>query len=387
MVIANSSSTDTLVSLNDVRKIGSEEDSYRKAPLYLRTNILLPNDATDDDDSSSCCSIPLYEQYLYLPSVDDEPVDNCLRSIPQVMDAADELLATAPLHFTATSCERLLYVGQGEVAFSTSQQCDVIASDKATTCHILAFRSSSEKGPMVSLTHIDSVGYESCIRSMITEHKLFHVNNEEKKSEHNGDRLNVDVYLMGGFDDDDNASRAISNFLLNLLAHIAAEQSHEITLTLKLCAISSINDDGRSCPIGRGLGISVKTGEAFLALVDSDVAGPSPQLRSARIWSGNADKKLSVIHFHTSNNMVVQPFRYSPLKQMDALLALPDAILIRYTSTSPDVEEADFCDSVRSTLAFMKKVKCESVFGPDCRRPAVFRRINNTNLWHLATQF
>jgi hypothetical protein len=388
MVIANSNSTDTLVSLNDVRKIDLEEGTYRKASTYIRTDILLPNDAADDDDSSSCCSTPQYEQYLYLPSVDDEPVDVCLRSIPQVMETADELLANAPLHFTVSSSERLLYVGQGEVAYSTSQQCDVIASDKATTCHILAFRSTSEKGPMVSLTHIDTVGYESCIRRMITEHKLFHVDSEEKKSEHaNDDRINIDAYLLGGFDDDDNASRAISNFLLNLLAQVAAEQSHEITLTLKLCAISSMNDDGHSCPIGRGLGISLKTGDAFLAVVDSDVAGPSPELRSARLWSGNAGKKLSLIHFYTSNNVVIQPFRYSPLQQMDALLALPDAILIRYTSTSPDVEEAGFCNSVRSTLAFMKKLKCESVFGPDCRRPAVFRRINTSNLWHLDTQF
>ena len=387
MVIANSSSTNTLISLNDVRKIGLEGNTYRKAPTYSRTNILLPNDDADDDDSSSCCSIPQYEQYLYLPSVEDEPVDICLRSIPQVMETADELLANAPLHFTAASRERLLYVGQGEVAYTTLQQCDVIASDKATTCHILAFRSSSEKGPMVTLAHIDTVGYESCIRDMITEHKLFHIDGEEKKSEHANDRTNIDVYMMGGFDDDDNASRAISNFLLNLLVQVAAEQSHEVTLTLKLCAISSINDDGRSCPIGRGLGISVKTGDAFLAVVDTDVAGPSPQLRSARLWSGNAGKTLSVIHFHTSKNMVVQPFRYSPLQQMDALLALPDAVLIKYTSTSPEVEEPNFCYSVRSTLAFMKRVKCESVFGSDCRRPAVFRRINNTNLWQLSKQF
>ncbi|KAI2509342.1 Protein N-terminal asparagine amidohydrolase [Fragilaria crotonensis] len=202
------------------------------------------------------------------------------------METADELLANTPRHFTAASSDRLLYVGQGEAAYATSQQCDVIASDKATTCHILAFRSSSEKGPMVSLTHIDAAGYESCIRNMITKHVVFHSDGEEKKSECGSGLVNIDVYVMGGFEDHDDSSRAIANFMMRLLVDVAAEQSQVLTLTLKLCAVSSMNDDGRACPIGRGLGISIQTGDAFLATVDVAVAGPAPptSFGSSLVW-------------------------------------------------------------------------------------------------------
>lgn len=389
MAIEHSNSCSTLVSLDDVQKIGQEQDCYQKAPSYVRTNIVLPNDDCFDEDEADSYDISTQcEQHLYLPSIDEEAVDICLRSIPQIMESADELLANPPRHFTTSSRERLLYVGQGEVAYVTPQHCDVIASDKATTCHILALRSTSERGPMVSLTHIDGVGFESCIRNMIQEHKLFHADGEEKKQEYDmDDRINIDVHIMGGFEDDDESSRSISNFLMHLLARIALEESHEITVTLKTCAISSINDNGHGCPIGRGLGVSIKTGEAFLAKVDNAVAGPSPNLRSARLWSGNGGKKLSTIHSHSSDKMFVQPFRFAHLKQMESLVTLPDSLLLEYTSTSPDVEEGDFCDSVRSTLSFMRKVKCESVFGSECRRPAIFVRVGTTNQWKLTTQF
>jgi protein N-terminal asparagine amidohydrolase len=192
---------------------------------------------------------------------------------------------------------------------------------------------------------------------------------------------------MGGFDDHDDSSRAISNFLMRLLVEVAAERSQELTLTLKLCAVSSMNDDGRACPIGRGLGISIQTGEAFLTSVDVAVAGPAPLLRSARLWSGNGGKKLAVIHTLNSNKMVVLPFRYAPLNHLDELLSLPDSVLIKYTSTSPEVEEVDFCASVRATLLFMKHVNCEQAFGAGCRQPAIFRRVMMTNQWKLSKQF
>lgn len=390
MVIANSNSSSTLASLDDVRKIGLELISCEKESACLRTEILLPEDDGCDDygcDSDSCdYSAPLCENHLYLPASFDA-VDIYLRSIPQLMQPADELLANAPRRFTCASSDRLLYVGQGEVGHATSRQCDVIASDKATTCHILAFRSSSSKGPLVNLAHIDGAGYESCIRSMINEHVLFHADGEEMKSLCDADPINIDVYVMGGFEDHDDSSRTISNFLMHLLVQVAAEQSEELTLTLKLCAISSMNDDGRACPIGRGLGISILTGEAFLTSVDVEVAGPAPLLRSARLWSGNGGKTLSVIHTHTSNSMVVRPFRYAPLPQLDTLLTLPDEIMINYTSTSPDVEEDDFCDSVRATLLFLKHVECERVFGAGCRQPAIFCRVDMTNQWKQSEQF
>jgi hypothetical protein len=366
MVIANSNSSNTLASLDDVTKFGqfdfSESTYSSKAPDYVRTNICLPeDDLTGDLDDA-----------LYLPENDDA-VDLCLRSIPQVMESADELLFTTPLkHFTTASPERLVYVAQGEVGHATCTTCDVIASDKATTCHILAFRSVSTTTPLVSLTHVDAVGYDGCIRNMVKEHTLYHADTH--------DRLTIDVYIIGGFESED--ARQISNHLIRLVTQMADDYADTIQFILKTCAISSMNDDGSYAPIGRGMGINVATGEAFLCKVDEDVSGPCPQLRAARLWSGNGGKSLSVVATHYKNNnntMVVAPFTYSAFPQMDALLRLEDEHLLQYTSTSPELEEDNFCQSVRSALVFMGSVPCHTVF--PAQQPAVFQRMGRTNQW------
>jgi len=234
----------------------------------------------------------------------------------------------------------------------------------------------------VSLAHIDAVGYEQCIRNMVHEHKRYH-----RVEEDDVDSVNVDVYIMGGFDDADNASRPISNFLMNLLATIASDESDCLTLTLKTCAISCMNDDGTACPIGRGMGIDVETGECFLCKVDQSVAGPSPTLRSARLWSGHGGKALAVIHSIHSSDVCIHPFSYTPVAHTKVLLSLDDSDLLQYTSTSPDVEEDDFCYSVRSALTFMDAYSPELFFGPACHQPAVFYRVGNTNRWKQRAQF
>lgn len=393
MVIATSNSCNTLTSLDDVRKFGQfdfcESGDKASSPTYdyVRTNICLPEDDLGESSSSLSTFESLDEETsLYLPACEEDPVDLCLRSIPQVMESADELHASPLKRFTAQSTERLVYVGQGEVAHTSSAHCDVICSDKATTCHILAFRSESpERGPLVSLTHIDDVGYESCIRNMVREHKILQTDEEENKCDTIPERLTIDVYMMGGFEDED--ARAISNYLLRLISQMA-DEDYTIKFVLKTCAISSMNDDGNACPIGRGMGVNVHTGEAFLCKVDDEAAGPSPQLRSARIWSGQSGKSLSLVASTRSNNkMCVAPFTYKPLAQMDVLLGLENTRLLAYTSTSPEVEEDDFCMCVRSTLRFMGSVKCEAVFGAAVDQPAYFIRVGQTNQWKRTTQF
>jgi protein N-terminal asparagine amidohydrolase len=274
-------------------------------------------------------------------------------------------------HFTTSSPERLVYVGQGEVGHATSTHCDVIASDKATTCHILAFRSVStttDTHPLVSLTHVDTVGYETCIRNMVKEHARFH---------NTTDRLTIQVYILGGFENDD--ARQISNYLIRLVSQMAEEFVNDIQFVLQTCAISSMNDNGAYAPIGRGMGIDIATGDAFLCKVDGNVAGPSPQLRAARLWSGNGGKALAVVHTSSGNTMVVTPFTYSAFAQMDTLLRLSDPYLLQYTSTSPELEEDDFCSTVRSTLLFMGSVPCQTIFVD--QQPAVFCRKGCTNQW------
>ena len=395
MVIANCSSSGTLVSLGLNRKsncfvnYGEEQESK-----YVRTEIVIAEEIFDDDSS---CFMELddnwmtdavsstADQYLYLPS--SGPVDVALRSIPQVVESADQLLANCPRVFNSSSSERVIYVGQGEVAHATPSQCDVIASDKATTCHILALLSQSPRnGPLVSMAHIDVDGYSKCIRSMINEHKRFAfadfgegdigTNNKQDN------RIEIDVHIMGGFQDEE--SQKISDFLFNLLAQVASEQQDCIKFVLKTCAISSMNDNGHACPIGRGIGIDLRSRDCFLAKVDSSITGPCPELRAARLWSSNGTQhqmmpaKLSIIHTCYANKITIEPFHYEAPEETKILLQLPDQILLKLTSTSPDVEEPEYCESMRNTLQFIYSVP--SFFGA-AHRPAYYRRIENTNEW------
>jgi Protein N-terminal asparagine amidohydrolase len=380
MVISNSDSNNTLISLNSGRKTVSKGCDDRLS--IKKTHIYLPFDyqAGDDDSDSSEVS---HEFYLHLPDTLLKPIDKYLALNPHVMEIADAFLLGGVSILNAGTKERIIYVLQNEVAHATSKQCDILVSDRATTCHILALRSSSKNGILGSLTHIDSVGHEACLRAIINEHHLYHHTCDSKKRCCRPQRVNIDIYLVGGFDDRKETSSSISNFLITLLAQISEEKKPWIALTLKLCAVSSINDDGYGNPICRGMGLSLETGHAFMASVDCTIMGPALNLRSARLWWQDPNKSLHIIHSHKSNKLRISPFQYRPPRYVNVLLSLPDQILLQQTSTSPDVEESDFCSSIRSTLYFMKKVKWEYIFGKSGNMSLEFRRHRSTNHWML----
>jgi hypothetical protein len=388
MVLAESDSCNTLVSLEndsknlqvrrvlgDVGRIGES-----KTADCIPTEILLAaNEFVHEDGSIR--TMP--EQCLHLPC-SSMAVDDFFLQIPQIMESCDELLANVPRHFTKESKERVLYVLQEEVAHAVPIQADVIVSDKATTCHILALCSysslESSRPSLTSLTHIDGTSYDRSIREMFWEHyRHHHRTTNGRRAAVTDDRIPMDIHIVGGFNDKKNSSRNISCWLMNLLADIALEQRHWLKMTLRTCAMSAMNDTGYSCPIGRGMGIDLRTGAAFLAMVDNEVTGPSIVLRSVRIWAKCAKSttnhpELAVIHTSTSNDFCIAPFAYQPFSQLEKLLKMPDHKLVKCTSTSPDVEEHDFCSTVRSTLGFLRDVECRHVFGIDVNQPLVFRR-------------
>ena len=114
MVIVNTDSTNTLVSLIDFKNADSYNNNQsRPEEEYVPTNIHLPVDEYcywDDDE----------EQQLYLPL--RNRVDHYLKGVEQLMDSRDELLANPPVSFNKNSPEKILYVAQGEVANCTSAQ-------------------------------------------------------------------------------------------------------------------------------------------------------------------------------------------------------------------------------------------------------------------------
>lgn len=404
MVIAihTSDSCNTLVSLDNNHNASSKQQQGDLSSLcqgsccpssteqFRRTSLVLPVDELsfpeDSLDSSyGHCSCE-ESQSLYLPTaVSETSVDEYLQQVPALRDTRDELLSCDHHLFTEDSPEKLIYVHQGELAHALASQCDVLISDRATTCHIMAVRSTSPaagtKEAMASLTHIDSDQYETCVREMINAHKGHHGLNKA---------IVMDIHILGGYADQDGHSQKISNWLLQLLADIAAEEAASIQMRLQTCVVSSMNDNGFKCPVGRGMAIHMDTGRVFLAKASNKVLGPHIALRNARLWSageGPQTSHLHVMHTTASNEIIINPFAFQALPGMEKLIALPDEILLEYTSTSPCVEEEDFCSTIRATLRFLLEVPSSRIFGRSCDRSLRFARrpssSQHSNEWML----
>ena len=435
MVIANSDSTSTLVSLDHALKrvssleaLSVDSSSTKTAEYFFRqTELYLPEEedlVEFDDDESSKKDVPLKVPiYLAVTTSSDNNknntfgADECLRCLPGILEAGDQLLAEPVVQYSAHSKnksstttstrqeERLLYVAQGEMAHAVASQCDVVVSDRATTCHILAVRSTSNSDssccPLVSLTHLDAPNcYDACLRDMMQHHEKHHNNNFSSSSK----TIQMDIHIVGGFEDAKGSSRDISNWLLHLLADLAEEFADTISMTLRHCLITCMNDDGSSsssAPLARGLAIHVPSGRVFLAKCAHDRMGPAMPLRSARLWAANNNKKhiqLSLVHTTTTTTetatttsavtttsnhdsiVQIEPFQLRAFSSLPTLLALPDALLLRYCSTSPDCEEDDFCISLRQTLQFIQAASADGIIIFDNDKPLRFQR-RGRNTW------
>jgi len=360
------------------------------------------SDDDDDDDSS---------EKFYL---------SCIP--PQLRKASDVLFSVPPVQFTAASNERLLYVHQGEVAHATLSQTDVLVSDHATTCHILALRSvvgrndngdDDDDDALGSLTHLDDTMYESCLRKMIHRHWNYHhdkqrrkchhpcsSNEEEKKNSdvendehcdasvvsahsrhHRRPTMTLEIHILGGMAHE--TSRKLSNWLIRVLANTAGELP-DVRFVLKTCAVSSLNDNGCGAPRGRGLALDLRSGRCYVAECDEAVVGPKRTLRSARIFAPQPSPEcrvLTCIHDPSSSLLVIEPFRYAPVPQTNALLLLSDQVLLQYTSTSPHCEADNFCASIRRMLHFLRDTPFHFVFGQECNQPLVYSRLRTSNVW------
>lgn len=372
MVIASCDSTGTLVSLDDqqdrfkLRLAAShagDSPAYRPTALWQASDEYLDDEDDDDqDDFFPCRSEPSPQLPLHLPTDGASPDEVCLRTVA-LLDARDTLLAQEPVEYCADSKQRILYVGQAEVASCVPLQADVLVSDRATTCHILALHSASDHNvPLSSMTHLDGTKY--CLQDLVAEH-----------TDHHGLECEITVHVIGGYLDGKGTSQAMTKWLFEELANLADEFT-EARFTIATAVVSSLNDNG--APMARGLAMDTRTGAVWLARC-TQVLGPVPCLRAARIFAPSPVPRLHCIHSAKYSGIVIESFDYRPHTEIDVLLELDDEILLRYTSTSPDVEEMDFCSSVRSTLRFVRDEPSFKVFAG--RRCLLFKRLGRTNSW------
>lgn len=288
------------------------------------------------------------------------------------------------------------------MAHATSNEADVLCSSEATTCHILSLYSSSptENSPLASLAHVDKVGYDSCLLSMVKEHIQHHQRNnqddfgfygEEGNEEedqfiplndvslegctqdknvdlkaNSAPSIEMEIHLLGAFLDSNGKSQELSNSLLLAFSKLAEKFQDSIRMKMATAAISCMNSCRATlAPVGRGLGIDTRNGKVFTVnSIPPHSAGPTLQVRLARIFRSDnrQEERLQEIHHSASNGrLCIEPFDYEHFPQLDTLATLPDESLLQLTSTSPQVEAEGFCDSMRSTIGFIKRV-------PSCLR-------------------
>ena len=117
------------------------------------------------------------KERLYLPRRETAPcsLDVYLQSIPTVASRSKQLLeqpSSAQVLKHAASSQKCLTVLQGEVAHASEEHTDLLVSGEATTCHIVALRSthSNSQSALASMAHVDRVDtYDECLEKMVTE--------------------------------------------------------------------------------------------------------------------------------------------------------------------------------------------------------------------------
>lgn len=312
----------------------------------------------------------------------------------------------------STQSQRILYVGQGEIAHCTAAQVDILVSDRATTCHILALRSSCccrrlcknlADSTLCTIAHIDSANYNRCIYDAFQTHYEFHSSRCLNTSEDAvTPSIKLDIHIVGGFKDTSSGSRTITTWIMNVLADLADKYSTKdpsMTMMVQTACITAANQNYKNGgPVVRGLALDCNDGKVFAAHVKHP--RPAMELRQAKIWiSGhrpnNCDptsvSKLRMIHTYHNDVVVIEPLfvdesrscqcgfiQHQMQQQFQYLLGIrDDKIILKYCSTSPEYEEDDFCETTRSSLMFVLQ-QYNSV--PSVISPLRFTRVDS-NTW------
>ena len=379
-----------------------EQPQLPPEPLYLPR---LPEPETcsyQRHRSDSCDSVNSLAS-----STEPLSVDTCLSYLPCVVERCDQLLASAeaPQLYTASTSPtshmapktptsttpRLVYVSQGEVGHAVPLQCDVLVSDRATTCHILALHSTSDAAvPLSTLTHLDATHYNDCLAAIFQQHSEHHQSDEVVS---NNNKIHMSIHILGGYHDEHGTSHELSNWLVRQLAHLAHVHQHTMHCTLETAAISSLNHNRLTAkPLGRGLAMSTRTGRVWLAAVPDPqhLGGPDYALRQLRLWchannntNNNSPPRLSVIHTATAACWTREAVHIPPFPPaLASLLNVPDHVLLQYTSTSPLCEQDDFCEAVRDTLRLWQDyAKSGNVVIP----AQVYKRQGRSNYWRAVS--
>ncbi|XP_076329213.1 protein N-terminal asparagine amidohydrolase-like isoform X4 [Tachypleus tridentatus] len=227
--------------------------------------------------------------------------------------------------------KQLLYVCQREFAVVSPQDkfISILGTDDSTTCNMVALRHTGSG--VVALGHFDGSLVQEGVSSMVTEVKCM-----SSSSPSDG---KLELHMVGGFLDD---------------------KGYSEQLVLQI------------------LGINIKSGELYPASFPD--RGPAISLRSSRHFTRCDKDGMVCIYQSTSGFLVIGPFNYRPVPEIDFWLAQSDQFLQTNMSTSPSVEPPHFAQEVRNTLTFIKEhpFPLLSVFSNN--QPHLYKK-NDEGVW------
>ncbi|PAA64854.1 hypothetical protein BOX15_Mlig017474g2 [Macrostomum lignano] len=242
-------------------------------------------------------------------------------SCPALAQSALRLVSTPPIQAGPAG---LLYLHQRECAFvrRTDPAVQLLASDDATTCHLVAVRNPATGDTL--LCHFDGAGATSLV-------------------------FIVDERFCGsGFPDSRGESASLTQELLQ------AFRRSRLHFRLRTACLAPSNGARRGAdnlvyPVITGLVMSVADGSLTPAKVPLPVRGPWQALRGLRFLS--REDVVFEVYDPDSHCLVLRPFDYSGSQIFDAYADAPDSALAKL-STSPRQEPPHFVANLRQALRF-----------------------------------
>ncbi|XP_071106024.1 protein N-terminal asparagine amidohydrolase-like isoform X2 [Haliotis cracherodii] len=228
----------------------------------------------------------------------------------------------------------LLYVGQREIGGTSPSDnvISVLGSEDATTCHIVVLQHSGSRSSCIG--HFDGCNSKQGLETMLE--LVMKLSKDTPEGQ-------LNLHLIGGFDDVKGFSHSLSLELLNML------RSFKQNIHLQTACIAEINTrlvNGVPFPIVYGVGVDIKSGEIYKATFLNK--GPDLPLRGARNFTGT--KEMIIIYDPMTQLMSIHPFSYQQMSNVDYWCNASDLTLRQNLSTSPAQEPNDFATRTRECL-------------------------------------
>ena len=241
-----------------------------------------------------------------------------------------------------------------------------MGSDDATTCHVLFLRTPH----VTTVAHLDGANEfaEKFVELSIASFRRFSAPSNSASSP-----LNVEVYLVGGFEDSRGLSRQILKEILTVL-----HNTPDVLFSVRLLAVGPLNSSPHrqafltknlaaatskeplQYPVAYGAAIDLSTGKVRRTRFALEARAPDAALRLAAI---NCDSEMRVVYDELRGgqhppHLTIRPFT-CPLPAdyiRSHIIAIADSSPTRFLSvlsTSPHAEPDHFIGLIRDSYQLL----------------------------------